>query len=219
MKKVLCIGDSLSLPREGLLFEDTWLFNLKLEFSNLDFISVSTRGSTTNVLVSLGGNQNSIDFPPGSDTLEFYFPKFIILQLGIVDCAPRLILPGTFKSVLVKLLPAKFRDFYLLFLKKVSNRKRDRVYVDKEKFRKNILNYLDRCKKNKVEKVVIIAIAIPDKTMEVKNPEMVLNVNEYNSIYEDVCKGYEFVKLIYPFGVFFLLSSNHFGIGFPPPPS
>lgn len=199
--KVLCIGDSLALPRPDLLYEDTWICKLKKEFPEWDIISISTRGITTNILVTQGGDKNSEIFPSGSDTLEFYLPKFVIIQLGIVDCAPRLIIPGSFNSFLVKILPSTLREFYLSFLKKVIKRKRNRVYVDKKKFKLNILNYLNRCRNCNIEKVIIIGIAIPDKKMEDKNHEMIHNVNEYNNIYKEICMDFEFASLVFPLNV------------------
>lgn len=45
------------------------------------------RGLTTDVLNTLGGGDI---FTYGSDCLEHFMPDIVILQLGIVDCAPRL---------------------------------------------------------------------------------------------------------------------------------
>ena len=76
--KILCIGDSLTLPRNGVNYEDTWFYLIKQNFLNFEFISSFKRAITSNIL-----NEH--------DSLELYSPDYAIIQLGIVDCAPRLI--------------------------------------------------------------------------------------------------------------------------------
>lgn len=45
--KVLCIGDSLSLPRDGLHYKHTWFSRLKEKYNWIDFSCVFERGLTT----------------------------------------------------------------------------------------------------------------------------------------------------------------------------
>ena len=143
IKSILCIGDSLSMPRDTLLYKDTWHSKLKKEFPNIDFISQFKRAITTDVLVELGGGDSETieSFPFGSDCLEFYKPDIVILQLGIVDCAPRLIRNGTLKFYISKILKGKLLKIYLLFLKRYTKRNSYNVKVCKDKFRNNIENY------------------------------------------------------------------------------
>jgi len=89
--KVLCIGDSLCLPGHLNKYEGTWFCKIKEQFPELDFISFFKRQLTTDILVSMGGGESGVDkWLKGADCLEAYLPDVIKLQLGIVDCAPRL---------------------------------------------------------------------------------------------------------------------------------
>ena len=72
MKIVLCNGDSLGMPRENVLFEDTWFFRLSnsLPKEKFYFINNFRRANTTNALVSkdfLDGKHLFID--PGKRSL------------------------------------------------------------------------------------------------------------------------------------------------------
>lgn len=120
-KKVLCIGDSLSLPGHLNSYEDTWFYLLKKGFPDLDFISYFKRQLSTNVLVSMGGGENGMDkWPKGADCLEAYMPEIVILQLGIVDCAPRLL--HNFDKIILKLIPLNHTSNYIKLIKKIRSR-------------------------------------------------------------------------------------------------
>ena len=92
MIKVLCIGDSLALPGHLNRYEDTWFYKIKMEYPEYDFISYFKRQLTTDVLTTMGGGEGGVDkWPKGADCLEAYAPEVVIVQLGIVDCDPRLL--------------------------------------------------------------------------------------------------------------------------------
>lgn len=115
-KKVLCIGDSLALPGHLNKYEDTWFYNLKQNFPDYDFISFFKRQLTTDVLVKMGGGKEGVDkMPNGADCLEFYKPDIVVLQLGIVDCAPRLL--NKYDKVIIRLLPEGLTKFYIKLIK------------------------------------------------------------------------------------------------------
>lgn len=76
MLKCLCIGSSLDLPREGVLYSDTWIAKCREKFPGIDFINRSQWAQTSRILND-------------PQALEFVRPDVIILHLGIVDCAPR----------------------------------------------------------------------------------------------------------------------------------
>ena len=73
MLKCLCIGSSLDLPREGVLYSDTWIAKCREKFPGIDFINRSQWAQTSRIL----------------NDPQFVRPDVIILHLGIVDCAPR----------------------------------------------------------------------------------------------------------------------------------
>ncbi|OFX23157.1 MAG: hypothetical protein A2033_15445 [Bacteroidetes bacterium GWA2_31_9] len=182
--KILCIGDSLTLPRNGVNYEDTWFYLIKQNFLNFEFISSFKRAITSNIL-----NEH--------DSLELYSPDYAIIQLGIVDCAPRLINKGSFSYYLIKLLPKQLQNQYIRLLKKISNRGQNNVYVKKDRFKQNFTNYFNRCQKYEIKKVFVIAICYPDDSLTTKNPLIYQNVNVYNNILIELANKYSFVELLF----------------------
>ena len=83
--KILCVGDSLGLPREGVSYEDTWFYELVNKYREDHFIYKFKRGLTSEYLIGLYGKEYKGEFS------SFYMPDVVIMQSGIVDCAPRYI--------------------------------------------------------------------------------------------------------------------------------
>lgn len=187
MKIVLCNGDSLGMPRENVRFKYTWYFKLSNSFSPNEyyFINNFKRANTTNSLVS-------------RDSLENYSPNIIILQLGIVDCAPRLYQSNSLIIKIVNRAPLYIKKYFWKVSKKIKKRSILNADVDLKKFENNITNFLDRCKILGVERCIIIKIQKPGKIMIDKNPEIIRAVNLYNTIYDNMEKIYNFVKVIDP---------------------
>ncbi len=187
MKIVLCNGDSLGMPRENVRFKDTWYFNLSNSFSQNEFYFINNfkRANTTNSLVN-------------RDALENYNPNIIILQLGIVDCAPRLYKTNSLLVKIVNRSPLFIKKNFWKVSKKIKKRSILNADVNLKKFEKNITNFLDRCKILEVEKCIIIKIQKPGKIMINKNPEIIKAVNLYNTIFDHMEKIYDFVTVINP---------------------
>jgi acyl-CoA thioesterase I len=195
MKKILCIGDSLALPGHLNKYEDTWLYKLKCEFPHFDFITFFKRQLTTEVLTTMGGGENGIDgWPKGADCLEAYLPDIVIIQLGIVDCAPRLL--NRFDKIIIKLLPSKFISNYIEFIKRIRVRKSSNTIVKFYNFKRNIDTYISRCKKLGA-KVIFISISLPDDIMVNRNPRILENITKYNQ-YIECCAKIDFVKVTMP---------------------
>ena len=198
--KILCVGDSLTLPRgNDVKYEDTWLFLLKKYFSRFDFITHFKRGITTNVLVEWGGGElnNTNNFPYGADCLEHFNPDIVILQLGIVDCAPRLLKKGL-ETRIVSRLPEKVAKIYINLLKKIRGRNRTNTFVSIKKFEENLINYFNRCKRQELSLAIVIKIGTPSEEMVSKNPNIIKNVEIYNAIYDKMQDLFPFVKCIDP---------------------
>lgn len=187
MKIVLCNGDSLGMPRENVRFKDTWYFNLSNSFSRNEyyFINNFKRANTTNSLVNW-------------DSLENYNPNIVVLQLGIVDCAPRLYKSNSLFIKIVNRAPLFIKKNFWKVSKKIKKRSILNADVNLKKFENNIINFLDRCEIIGVEKCIIIKIQRPSKIMIDKNPEIITAINMYNIIYDKMKKKYDFVKLINP---------------------
>ena len=150
----------------------------------------------TEALVSMGGGECSIDiWPKGADCLEAYLPNIVIIQLGIVDCAPKLL--GKFDRFLLNLIPSVFKNSYINGVKKLRTRDINNIIVSLSRFKSNWTNYIERARRIKV-KVIIIGIPIPDNLMVEKNKNIILNVDKYNQIYSQLSSVYNHVSVIYP---------------------
>lgn len=190
--KVLCIGDSLALPGHLNSYEDTWFFKLKKEFPKHDFVSFFKRQLTTEALVTMGGGKDGIDnWPKGGDCLEAFMPDIVILQLGIVDCAPRLL--NKYERRIISLIPLGMRSSFIMLVKKYKKRSTKNTTVSLQNFKNNLDNYLYRAEKI-AKKIIIIPISIPDSTFLAKNKEALINVETYNNYYFDLAlKKYDVV--------------------------
>ena len=81
LPKVLVITDSLGFPRdtpELVRYDETWIAILKRRFNSIDFIHCGRGGATIRELF-----QHSFYY---HTTLQ---PALVLIQSGIVDCAPR----------------------------------------------------------------------------------------------------------------------------------
>jgi len=123
--KIMCIGDSMGLPREHVKYEETWVSRIKNEFSKVDFLINCQRSQTTNVLKSI-------------DCLEYYNPEIVIIQLGIVDCAPRILNRNTLFYKILSRLPNSIQTKIWGVVKKVKKRSVNTVDVDEKKFEDNL---------------------------------------------------------------------------------
>lgn len=195
--KIVCIGDSLALPGHLNTYEDTWFYHLKKIFPADDFISYFRRELTSDVLVSLGGGEAGVDkWPNGADCLEAFLPEVVIIHLGIVDCAPRLL--HKVESFFLPRLPQKAASLYITAVKTMRSRSVKRVLVPLERYRSNFERYFERCTKNEVQKVILVQIPHPDKKMVDKNTDIITNVNAYNEILAAFGNKYDFVEVVNP---------------------
>ncbi|MDP5028535.1 MAG: hypothetical protein NWQ14_09955 [Flavobacterium sp.] len=187
MKIVLCNGDSLGMPRESVLFEDTWFFKLSNNLPKEKFYCINNfrRANTTNALAS-------------KDFLENYNPNIIIVQLGIVDCAPRIYNTNSIIIKIINRLPIFFKDFFWLISKKYKKRSQENAEVTLYKFKKNIEDFVERCKVLGVDRCIFIKIQIPGQVMIKKNPEIIESITQYNKVYDEFEALYSFVKVLNP---------------------
>lgn len=199
MKKIVAIGDSLALPGHSNRYEDTWFYLLQRFMEDALYISFFRRGLTTTVLVTEGGGESFPGaFPMGADCLEHYMPDIVILQLGIVDCAPRLFGTHSLEAKLVNRMPLTLRSRYIHLVKKLRTRSEDRVDVPLPRFRNNIEVFLKRCMLHNVKRVIFIKICTPDQRVLKKNPLMLTNVTKYNECIDQIVNEYSIACSINP---------------------
>lgn len=178
--RVLVIGDSNIYPRRGDRYQDMWVARLKRVMSHADFIVLEAGGRTTEFLVLYPQEMadGTIEYSPSS--LEAFEPHLVIVQLGIVDCAPRYF--RRFESKVIGNLPAVVRKPMIALAKKIRSRRHDRAYVSAPAFEANVSRYLERCERAQVARVILIGIPLPDMRGLGHNPQLKVAVENYNRI-------------------------------------
>ncbi len=186
-RKVIVIGDSVSMPRPEVRYEDTWIYRLKKNFPGYDIIDKCERGTTSFRLVTEGGG--------GVDLLETYMPETVILQLGITECAPRLFnKKGLEYFIVSRILPTGLRQRYIRSVKRNRVRNPDLTDVSPEDFYENIMSYFARAGKISA-RVLVIPIIRPSDLFIEKSPHIAGNVEWYNSIMREAAELFDFVTI------------------------
>ncbi|MFA5518305.1 MAG: SGNH/GDSL hydrolase family protein [Spirochaetota bacterium] len=189
-KKIMIITDSVSMPRDKIPYENTWIFRLKEAMPGFDFMDRSARGSTSTRLVTEGG--------AGADLLESYMPGLVILQLGITECAPRLFNKKGFEIFFLNhIIPKKYIPAYINYVKRTRERNPNITNVSPEQYRLNLINFAERCK-NINTALLIVAILRPSSLYISKSPKIKNNIDLYNNIAKETANNFSNIKIIDP---------------------
>lgn len=179
MNKIIVIGDSLAFDRpDELTHEERWPQLLKRSLSEVLIENKSRGASTTQRLAgeSLKGLQ------PGDA---------IIVQLGVVDCAPRLL--SKIESKVVARLPAFLRKRVISFAKKNRAQHSKRAYVDPLSFERNLRRFLGRTKDFNV---LYIKILPASSRFLSSNPDVFKSIDLYNNIINNLKISFPNINLI-----------------------
>lgn len=188
--KVLIITDSVSMPRPGVSYEETWICLLKKKYPLLDIIDRPARGATSRRLVTEGGG--------GFDLLETYMPGTVIIQLGLAEAAPRLFSKSGFEFFFMnKILSPAQRRRYIDYVKRNRPRKPELSDVPPEEFRSNIKHYFQRCSNAGTQVIVIRILKATDYYIS-KSPRIQECIDNYNRIYEETASEFTNVSVISP---------------------
>lgn len=166
--RILFLTDSLSLPRvneeEIVLYEDTYLRKLREEFKNHTIVDSAIGGATIKDLY----------------VQVFYYksfkPDLVIIQSGIVDCAPRAY-KKTEKKILVKLgIISKLKNLTRFLRKNRGYTLTKMTLFD---------NYLSLIKKS-FENTPLYSLGILEASDEYETivPGIKNNIRKYNTILE-----------------------------------
>ena len=189
-KRILIITDSISIPRPGIPYEDTWICHFKNEFPGCDIIDRPMRGGTTARLVTEGGG--------GADLLEFYTPDIVIIQMGLEECAPRLFKKKGFEHFFMhKILPKKLLKRYISFIKKRRARVPDCTEIEHTVTENNIRAYIERCGKTGT-KIVYCKIHRACDYYISKSPFVQQNISRFNNMLKNFAAVYDNVTLADP---------------------
>lgn len=189
---ILIQGDSLTLPREGVPYSKTWPHRLGRESKDgYEIVNISQSEKTT------------ADLSPETRVhkmreLEYYQPRKVVIQLGIVDCAPRYFRKST--RELLDLIPVKEISGGIFFMtKNLTERSEKKSYVSEKEFLKNLTEYLRRSEQtNTVNDVIFVKILSASQKYERKNPNVGSAIRKYNHIIDDLSAEFECARSVRP---------------------
>lgn len=187
--RVLIIGDSMALPRKGVSYNCTWPYRLKCRFKDVEFINRSILGSTVQRL-------NIGDAADESGCLEAYMPQIIILQLGIVDCAPRLFKRTSLVPKIMRYLPNVVQSQFVSFFKTYRGRRAEFSYLSHTEYRNHIERFIRRSADFNVKKIFAVKIGPISSSVAESSPQFNSQINIYNEILNEASNANSRFSLI-----------------------
>lgn len=188
MNIITILGDSLSMARieNGISYKDTYSYLLS-EYIKKDYLVLnkSKRGNTITNQISI---QNIYDDVITTNS------EYFIIQIGIVDCAPRIISMKE-KVILRYLFSEKIQNIYIGFKSKYRRfitRNFPKTYVSLDVFKDNYIHLIEIIlKQSNVKKIVVINIA--DTNLKNKNRSFGFenNIISYNQVISKLQKKYK----------------------------
>lgn len=184
--RIVIIGDSLAMARETekILLEDTYGYLLK--------IFLETKSHTDVFIMARRSNDTSIQ--SADDHLLYdikqFLPDIVIIQIGIVDCAPRIF--GKIERNIIAHLPASFSAKVINFCSKrrlFLTKYFPKVYVNIKDFETNMRKILDAIKEIKAIPM-IVNIAKPGPEILSRSYNSLQNVTDYNEVHHRLCAEY-----------------------------
>ena len=174
--RVLCIGDSLGLPREECPYEATWFYRLNNFYEGIDFVDYFVRGVTIQDLLER------------FDTyFQYYEPDVVIIQTGVVDCAPRYINDRKFFiRALIRLFRVLKCDSLFWRLIKQGKRRTTCVYTNFDLFLSSYDELVKKFINRKTNRVILIEIGHAAESTLQSSPYFNHNVDKYNEAIKEV---------------------------------
>lgn len=188
MNIITILGDSLSMARieDGISYKDTYSFLLS-EYLKTDYLVLnkSKRGNTT---------KNQINSQNIYDDIITTNSEYFIIQIGIVDCAPRIISMKE-KVILRYLFSEKIQNIYIGFKSKYRRfitRNFPKTYVSLDAFNNNYEILLNKIFEQKeVKKVIIINIADTNFVNKKRSFNFDKNITDYNKVIDSFVKKFK----------------------------
>lgn len=181
--RIVIIGDSIVMPRleNDVAYELTYAYRLKQLLPDCEVISRARRSNDT---------QKQTCRQAIYDDIEVFLPNIVILQLGIVDCAPRLF--GKLQSLALNVLPNILSSRIIRLCSKyryILTKRFPKVYVPYPAFKKNLNTLFIQLEKQKCI-VVCVSIASTSEENRKKSYNFDENIRKYNRVLKNYCSNY-----------------------------
>ncbi|NUM49584.1 MAG: SGNH/GDSL hydrolase family protein [Flavobacteriales bacterium] len=175
--RVVFLTDSLSLPRdvpEKVSYEETFVYLLKQEYPNIEFIQFAYGGATISDL------RNQADY------LKSFSPNILILQAGIVDCAPRTI--TRFESDFISRIPFLSKFIFRILKNNASSIRKTRriTYTNPRSFEENLKKINSMFNDSRVYAIGILPASL---NYERKVPKITSNILLFNEKLKSVFRN------------------------------
>ena len=188
MKTISLITDSLAMPRvegdEKIYIQQTWPKLLAQSLDNAYLLAEFTqRARDTDSLKKV-----QLFF----ESITCCNPDVVIFEIGIVDCAPRIISKKENAIINRKIFPKSIRNFVIRSRKKnkikiLKKGALNKVYVAPQKFRKNIIEFVQKIAlSNPRVTIYFIPILGNFTELEKKSPGYTANKDLYNKILKEI---------------------------------
>ncbi len=179
MNKIVILGDSLAFNRpDNLKDELRWPQLLAVKYPDVCVENRARGANTTNSLIR-------------EDLRKLNKGDSIIVQLGVVDCAPRLF--SKIEGKILARLPSFLRQTIIKYAKKYRTQSNKRCYVGLNKFTENLSKFFESTKHYKL---IYIKILPPGSKFLSSNPEAIHSINQYNKAIESLSFKFKHVDLI-----------------------
>lgn len=186
--RALIVADSLALPRGDVAYEHTWPAMLAERLHEVAWINRAQRLSTTE---RLNGEGNG-----GADCLEFYAPTLVVLQLGICDCAPRVLHRRT--AAVAYRLPMGLGARLSAWLERWRGRKPDNCFVPLPDYERNLRSYLARAAESGAT-VIAISVLPASRLLASKSPLVGAQIERYNATLDRLAAEFPGLRVLHPF--------------------
>lgn len=195
--KVVILADSLSLPRGrefgNVPYEATYPYLL-------DSYLRSLPGDTMPVVIERGMRFRTIKkvLEDWTELVELRAADYVVVHVGIVDCAPRVFTPAQRKFVEGS-LSGSLRRAVLKFVhghrRTLVRMQPHNVYVSEDDFAASVTKVVDLAKLCKLRGLIFVNIISPPDELEQRSPGYQRNVATYNAILTSRAHG-ESVHLV-----------------------
>lgn len=182
-KLITILGDSLAMTRywDGINYKDTYSYKLSKYLGNSYYVYNKSKRAN---YITKQVKEIFDDILPDSD--------YYVIQIGIVDCAPRV-----FGPIANKIIDSiKFKKLQKLITSTASKYRKQitkaipKTYVTRKKYRRGFTNLINiLLTQTQVKKIYIINIAdtLPESKITHYNYEK--NIMDYNAILENVARA------------------------------
>ncbi len=193
MKKLLIVGDSLSMSRhrEGIAYEQMYSTLLACHLKNWLVINGSMRANTSRRIISETYQEEYV-LP--------LLPDLVVLQVGVVDCLPRLMSKYERRILWVLSRIQGFRRiarFYISFKSKrrlYFTKKKQIAFVGSCEFESNMISFRDLMSRIGC-KLIVINIPHPGPGLTERTFGVEEAVSRYNGIIDRVFSGAEYAVI------------------------